>query len=137
MSRESGTPAAQDTFVAADTLIVDDDRVHAQMLVEALEEAGWNASAEWGLAEALARLRQGNHGLVVSEVRIGREDGLELLRAIRALARPVPVILMSASGTRATRLQALAAGAFGYLQEPFALDELVALVARALGAIAP
>jgi DNA-binding NtrC family response regulator len=61
-------------------------------------------------------------------------DGFDLLRGLRAQENPVPVILMSSFGTGATLQQALAAGAYAYLPKPFALDDLLALVARAHGA---
>ena len=116
------------------TLIVDDDATHAQMLVEGLREAGWNACAATGVCEALSRVQHpARHTLVVSDIRMEDGDGFDLLRAIRALGNPIPVILMSSFGTGASSEQALAAGAFAYLPKPFALDDLVELVARAHG----
>ena len=116
--------------MASCTLIVDDDAVHAQMLVEGLREAGWDACAATSVHEALGCLRN-PHSLVVSDIRMDHGDGFDLLRAIRALGDPVPVILMSSFGTGGTLEQARAAGAYAYLPKPFALDDLVALVARA------
>jgi len=113
------------------TLIVDDDATHGQMLVEGLQEAGWNACAATGVNEALSCVNSGRHTLVVTDVRMDDGDGFDLLRAIRAQLRPVPVILMSSFGTGATPQQALAAGAYAYLPKPFALDDLLSLVTRA------
>ena len=113
------------------TLIVDDDAAHAQMLVDGLREAGWDARAATGVSEALSRMRKCRHSLVVTDVRMDDGDGFALLSAIRLLSNPVPVILMSSFGTGATPQQALAAGAYAYLPKPFALDELIALVTRA------
>jgi DNA-binding NtrC family response regulator len=114
------------------TLIVDDDATHAQMLVEGLREAGWNACSATGMSEALSRVQHpARHTLVVSDIRMDGGDGFDLLQAIRGLGNPVPVILMSSFGTGGSREQALAAGAYDYLPKPFALDDLVALVARA------
>ena len=113
------------------TLIVDDDATHADMLVEGLREAGWNACTATGVGGALARFQHGAaHTLVVSDIRMDDGNGFDLLRAIRALGNPVPVILMSSFGTGGTREQAHAAGAYAYLPKPFALDDLLALVAR-------
>jgi two-component system, NtrC family, response regulator HydG len=113
------------------TLIVDDDATHGRMLVEGLQEAGWNACAATGVGEALSRIDTGRHTLVVTDIRMDDGDGFDLLRAIYAHARPVPVILMSSFGTGATPQEALAAGAYAYLPKPFALDDLLALVTRA------
>jgi two-component system response regulator HydG len=116
------------------TLIVDDDPAHGQMLVEGLREAGWNACAVTGMCEALERVQYGTrHSLVVSDIRMDEGNGFDLLRAIRELGNPVPVILMSSFGTGGTLQQARAAGAYAYLPKPFALDDLLALVTRAHG----
>ena len=117
--------------MAACTLIVDDDAVHAQMLVEWLREAGWNACAATGVDEALSRVqRASRHTLVISDIRMGDGNGFDLLRAARELGNPVPFILMSSFGTGATPKEALAAGAYAYLAKPFALDHLLSLVER-------
>jgi two-component system response regulator HydG len=113
------------------TLIVDDDATHRQMLVEGLREAGWNACAATGVDDALARMREQRHTLVVTDVRMDDGNGFELLNAIRGLGEHVPVILMSSFGTGTTPQQAVDAGAYAYLPKPFALDDLVLLVARA------
>jgi two-component system, NtrC family, response regulator HydG len=112
------------------TLVVDDDAIHGQMLVEGLQEAGWDACAATGLSEALSCIDTGRHTLVVTDIRMDDGDGFDVLRAIRAQARPVPVILMSSFSTGATTQQALAAGAYAYLPKPFELERLLALVAR-------
>jgi two-component system, NtrC family, response regulator HydG len=113
------------------TLIVDDDPTHGQMLVEGLQEAGWDACAVTGVADALARMREQRHTLVVSDIRMDDGDGFDLLRAIRALGDRVPVILMSSFSTGATWQEASDAGAYAYLPKPFALDDLISLVGRA------
>ncbi len=114
-------------------LIVDDDRIHAHMLVEGLFEWGVPADAAGGVAEALSSLRARQHGLVVSDVRMDDGDGFDLLAALRTEGILVPVILMSSFGTGGTHGRAMAAGAFAYLTKPFPLHELLALVENAFG----
>lgn len=113
------------------TLIVDDDAIHAQMLVEGLFEAGWDAAAATRVAQALGLLQSGGYSLVVSDILMPDGDGFDLLRRVRTVENPVPVILMSSFGTGATPQQAAAAGAFAHLAKPFSLEVLLALVARA------
>jgi len=117
------------------TLIVDDDATHAQMLVEGLQEAGWDASAATSVNEALRCVDAGRHTLVVTDIQMDDGDGFDLLRAIRTNGQPVPVILMSSFGTGATLQEALAAGAYAFLLKPFALNHLLDLVARAHASI--
>ena len=117
--------------MTAHTLVVDDDEVHAWMLVAGLDYDGWKATAATGVREALAKLRADGYTLVVSDIAMNDGDGFDLLRAVRALPHPVPVILMSSFGTSATSREAIGAGAFAYLAKPFPLSELLALVSRA------
>ena len=117
--------------MTAHTLVVDDDEDHAWMLVAGLDDDGWKATAATGVREALAKLRADGYTLVVSDIAMNDGDGFDLLRAVRALPHPVPVILMSSFGTSATSREAIGAGAFAYLAKPFPLSELLALVSRA------
>jgi DNA-binding NtrC family response regulator len=116
-------------------LVVDDESANARMLAEGLEEAGWEASAATGMAEAVALLQSGRYRVVVSDIRMDRGSGFDLLRAVREGSNPVPVILMSSFGNEQTSRQALAAGAFAYLAKPFQLDRLLSLLEQA-GAVA-
>jgi len=112
-------------------LVVDDEPAMGRMLVEGLRDAGWQARATGALGEALELLHRQRYVAVVSDVRMADGDGFDLLRSVRAIAAPVPVILMSSFGTQLTSRQALEAGAFGYLAKPFALGALLDLLERA------
>ena len=114
-------------------LVVDDEAANGQMLVEGLDEAGWEASAATGVEEAVALLQSGRFGVVVSDIRMDRGDGFDLLRAVRQGMSPVPVILMSSFGNEETSRRALAAGAFAYLAKPFELEQLLRVLERARG----
>jgi DNA-binding NtrC family response regulator len=118
-------------MTAQGVLIVDDEAANGQMLVESLDEAGWEASAATGMGEAIALLQSGRYGVIVSDIRMDHGDGFDLLRAVLTGASPVPVILMSSFGSEDTSRRALAAGAFAYLAKPFELARLLALLERA------
>jgi DNA-binding NtrC family response regulator len=122
---------------AQGVLIVDDEAANGRMLVEGLDEAGWEASAATGMAEAVAMLESGRYGVVVSDIRMEHGDGFDLLRAIRDSAKPVPVILMSSFGSEQTSRRSLAEGAFAYLAKPFLLEQLLPLLEQARGGGAP
>jgi two-component system response regulator HydG len=113
------------------TLVVDDDEIHGEMLVAGLGDAGWRASAAAGVGEALRRVRADCYTLVLSDIAMNDGDGFDLLRAIRAIPDPIPVILMSSFGTSVTMRRALEEGAFAYLAKPFPLSHLLVLVNRA------
>jgi len=74
--------------------------------------------------------------LIVSDVRMPGVGGLEILSGLRSLDSDLPVILITAFGSWETHEEALRLGAAAVLDKPFAVDELAALVRRALGGAA-
>ena len=82
--------------------------------------------------EGLKRLRKQPADLVLLDVRIGEENGLEILRQIRKEHPRQLVIVMTAHGTAQTAIEAMKLGAFDYVLKPFDVPELLALLRRAL-----
>ena len=82
--------------------------------------------------EALVLLEKQSFDLVLSDIRMGKVDGMELLRRARELVPSMPVIMLTAYGTVSTAVDALKLGAFDYLTKPFKIDELLHTVRRAL-----
>ncbi|MGN6113711.1 MAG: sigma 54-interacting transcriptional regulator, partial [Luteimonas sp.] len=125
----SGTTGGGDD---AAVWVVDDDRAVRFVLATALREAG-RAVREFGsAAEALAALREGAPALIFTDVRMpGDDDGLALLRKLRAAHPALPVIVMSAYTDIASTAGAFRGGAWEFLSKPFDLDHAVALAARA------
>jgi len=112
--------------------VVDDDRAVRFVLATALREAG-HAVREFGsAADALAALRDGTPALIFTDVRMpGDDDGLALLRKLRAAHPTLPVIVMSAYTDVASTAGAFRGGAWEFLSKPFDLDHAVELAARA------
>jgi len=81
---------------------------------------GWHA---WHVAP---------YDVVILDIMLGRESGLQLLTRIRAAGHTTPVLLLTALGSVTQRVRGLDAGADDYLIKPFAIEELVARL-RALG----
>jgi len=106
-------------------LIVDDDTELCELLVEYLGREGFAAEAahdgETGGARALAS----SWGLVILDVMLPRQSGLDVLRRVRATSS-VPVIMLTARGDEVDRVVGLELGADDYLPKPFSPRELVA-----------
>ena len=116
---------------AGEVWLVDDDRSIRFVLAEALRDAGL-AVREFGEAAAVrAALRESRPALLLTDVRMPGEDGLELLADLHAQGVG-PVIVMSAYTDVATTAAAYRAGAVDYLAKPFDLDHAVDMVRRAL-----
>jgi two-component system response regulator HydG len=113
-------------------LLVDDHIEMAEMLAEALAEAGFETEALASGAAALERLRSGGIDALVTDLRMDDMGGLELLAASRELAPQRPVIVMTAYGAVETAVAAIRQGAYHYLTKPFQPEELEIFLKRAL-----
>jgi two-component system response regulator PilR (NtrC family) len=113
-------------------LVVDDEQSMREVLELLLVRAGYAVQTAGSLAEALARLEAGPVDLVLSDFRLGKDSGLDVLRAaVRAPGRP-EVIIITAFGTAASAVAAMRQGAYDYIAKPFDNDELLLLLERAL-----
>ncbi len=113
-------------------LVVDDERTMREFLVAGLQGRHRVRAAASGAA-ALELLRRETFDLVLTDIRMPGGDGLELLAAIRSeLARPPRVVVMTAFGSIGEAVEATKRGACDYLSKPFGLEQLEAVLGRAL-----
>jgi two-component system response regulator HydG len=117
-------------------LVVDDDQGVRYTLRGILEDAGFEVEEAPDGQAALERLARGGVHLVISDLRMPRMDGLELLSHVRALPRSPRLVLITAHGSERHAVEAMKAGAFDYFRKPFDNDELLAVVTRATQAVA-
>lgn len=114
-----------------DILIIDDEksiRLTTSLVLEA--DGHYVETAENGTL-ALRRIKEEHFDLVFLDLRLGDEDGLELLQKIVALKQPPLVVISTAYASIATAVQATQLGAFDYLEKPFTPDELRAILIKA------
>ncbi len=117
---------------AATVLIADDDSSIRTVLTQALGRAGYDVRTTGNAATLWRWVSDGVGDLVITDVIMPDENGLDLLPRIRKLRPDLRVIVMSAQNTLLTAVKAAERGAFEYLPKPFDLSELVAVVNRAL-----
>ncbi len=117
---------------AALVWVVDDDRAVRFVLATALREAGHRVREFASAADALAALPGDVPALIYTDVRMPGDDGLALLRKLKAAHPQLPVIVMSAYTDIASTAGAFRGGAWEFLSKPFDLDHAVALAERAL-----
>ncbi len=116
----------------ATILIADDDRAIRTVLSQALGRDGYEVRTT-GTAAGLWRwIEAGEGDLVITDVVMPDENGLDMIPRIRKLRPHLRVIVMSAQNTLLTAVKATESGAFEYLPKPFDLRELATIVARAL-----
>ena len=115
-------------------LVADDDRSIRTVLTQALGRSGYQVRAT-GHAQTLWRwVEEGEGDLVITDVMMPDDNGLEMLPRIRRVRPELRVVVMSAQSTLLTAVKAAQRGAFEYLPKPFDLKELLSVVERALAA---
>ncbi len=113
-------------------LVVDDEKNYIVIMAELLKEAGYEVLSAQSGAGALVKVEEEDPDLVITDMRMPRMSGLELIEAIRAQRRDLPVIVMTAFGTVANAVQAMKAGAYDYIMKPFENEQLLITVDKAL-----
>ncbi len=109
-------------------LIIDDDARLRELLLRYLTEQGFTAKAVPDGSAMDKALALNRYHLLVLDLMLPNEDGLSILRRLRAAGENVPVILLTAKGDEIDRIVGLEMGADDYLPKPFNPRELVARI---------
>jgi two-component system, NtrC family, nitrogen regulation response regulator GlnG len=115
-------------------LVADDDRAIRTVLHQALGRQGHVVRSTGTAATLWQWVQEGEGQLVITDVVMPDENGLDLVPRIRKLRPDLRIIVMSAQSTLLTAVRATERGAFEYLPKPFDLNELISVVNRALSA---
>ena len=118
-------------------LVADDDRSIRTVLTQALGRSGYQVRCTGNAATLWRWVEDGEGDLVITDVVMPDENGLDLIPRIRRVRPDLRVVVMSAQSTLMTAVKAAQRGAFEYLPKPFDLKELLAVVGRALAAPPP
>jgi two-component system, NtrC family, response regulator HydG len=113
-------------------LVVDDDAGIRYMLREILESAGFEVDEAPDGEAALERFAAAPADLVVTDLRMPRLDGMGLLARLQAQSPAPRVVVITAHGSERQAVAAMKAGAIDYFRKPFEMEELLAVVRRAV-----
>ena len=116
----------------AQLLVVDDDPVTVDLLKEVLSKEGYQVKTALSGEEAARLATEDVYDLVVTDVRMGDMDGMEVLRAFKKISPETTVIMITAFGSIETAIEAIREGAFDYISKPFKLEEMTLTIRRAL-----
>jgi two-component system, NtrC family, response regulator HydG len=128
MATTSREPAAQ-------VLVVDDDPGVRYTLREILESEGLAVAEAADGEAALAAWEASPAPLVITDLRMPRLDGMQLLAALQAKPHPPRVVLITAHGSERQAVEAIKTGAYDYFKKPFETEDLLVVVRRAVEAV--
>ena len=113
-------------------LVADDDRSIRTVLDQALGRVGYQVRSTGNAATLWRWASEGEGELIITDVVMPDENGLDLLPRIKRMRPDIPIIVMSAQKTLLTAVKAAERGAYDYLPKPFDLKELLRVVERAM-----
>jgi len=115
----------------AHILVVDDDREIRTLLRDYLEKNGFRATAVADGQETRRVLERGRFDLIVLDLMLPHESGLDICRSLRAVSN-IPIIMLTALGDEVDRVVGLEVGADDYLSKPFSPRELLGRIKAVL-----
>jgi DNA-binding NtrC family response regulator len=117
-------------------LVVDDEPIALKNLERVLVKEGYDVTAASSGPAALKHLRQRGFDVVLTDLRMEKVDGMEVLRRSREIDPDVEVILITGYATIDTAIEAMKHGAYHYVAKPFKLDEVRKVVGEAAEKVA-
>ncbi len=118
--------------MSAKLLIADDERNIVEGLQMLLQEEGYEVETANDGQKAWDKLRKGDFGLVLADLKMPKLDGLELFARMREQSIDSEIIIITGKGTVASAVEAMRNGAYDYLTKPLEIDRLKALIPKAL-----
>jgi DNA-binding response OmpR family regulator len=105
-------------------LVVEDERSTLDELCEFLRDEGYDVEGSSDGKEALEKFQKDRFDIVITDVKMPKMDGIELLRRIKKLNQRTSVVIVTGHGTEEVAVSALRAGASNYIKKPIDLGEL-------------
>ncbi len=116
----------------SEILVVDDERSMREFLEILLSKEGWTVRTADSRDAALERIAEHVPDVVITDLKLKGQSGLDLLKDVKARCPEVEVVMITAFATNETAVQALQLGAYDYVTKPFQVDELRVVIQRAL-----
>lgn len=116
----------------AHILIIDDEKNYLLVLQTLLEDEGYTVTALSDPETALAFLQESEVDVVVTDMKMPRITGLDVLERVKKQCPYIPVLIMTAFGTIESAVETMKYGAFDYITKPFSNDELLLSIHNAV-----
>jgi CheY-like chemotaxis protein len=119
-------------FKGESVLVLDDEAIVRRCCDRILTPEGLVVETAGECSEGLMMMEEKSYDLVITDLKMPRMDGIQLMEKIRELAPEVKVIFVTGYVTAGTREMVLGAGAIGCIEKPFSPEELLSAVSEAL-----
>ena len=113
-------------------LVVDDEQGLREVLSIMLKRAGYAVTSVSDGEEAIEQLQKEIFDLVITDLRMPKVDGMEVLRAVKSASPETVVLIITAFATADSAVEAMKQGAYDYLTKPFQVDEVQLIIRNAL-----
>ncbi|MDH4100918.1 MAG: sigma-54 dependent transcriptional regulator [Nitrospirota bacterium] len=113
-------------------LIVDDERSMRDLLLIMLKREGYDVTVAETGEEALAALKREIFDLVITDIKMPRITGLDILKAVKEVSPDTLVIMITAFASAETAVEAMKIGAYDYITKPFKVDEIKLVIKNAI-----
>lgn len=118
---------------AADKILVVDDEKHVcELCYDSLSNAGYKVETTCNPKTAYNKFSRKSFDLVLTDIRMPRINGLELVKQLRTISPDLPVVVMTGYATVDTAVQAVNQGASNFVRKPFSIEELLSAVQNAI-----
>jgi two-component system nitrogen regulation response regulator NtrX len=113
-------------------LIVDDEASIRNVLRDILELEDYEVDEAKDGIEALAKVKMAKFDVIISDIKMPKMDGMDVLERIQALAPDIPVIMISGHGNIETAVEAVKKGAFDYISKPLDMNRILITIRNAM-----
>ena len=111
-------------------LLVEDDERIADFMKRGLEAEAYEVDLASGKAQALALTEASTYDIIILDIFLGSDDGLDICRVLRQRSVRTPIVIMTAKDSAETRQASEEAGADAYLPKPFPFEDLLRAIIR-------
>ncbi len=113
-------------------LVVEDDNATRDTMIDLLSEAGYEVESARNGEEAIAMAREYSFDMVITDLKMPKGDGIQVLEQIKKIDNRTIVIICTGYGTVDTAVKAMKLGAYEYITKPIKIEEIKLVVQRAL-----
>ncbi|MDR3256923.1 MAG: response regulator [Endomicrobium sp.] len=113
-------------------LIVDDEQAIRELLITEFFKLGYEVFSAINGEEAIAKIKTEKVNIVITDMKMPKVDGLDLLKVVKEQFPETEVIIITGYATIENALDAMRSGAYDFVQKPFNIDELLALADKAM-----